>query len=127
MKFVITDREIKTEVGYGTLTISANEEEGFRPYQLLVASIAGCSASVFRTILHKQRIDFDEFIIEADVSRNEKEANRVEKIALTFKIKGNNLDEKKMERNLAITRKHCSMVRSVENSIEIVEKLELYS
>ncbi|HLS36504.1 MAG TPA: OsmC family protein [Bacillota bacterium] len=125
MKFVITEKEITSELPYGTLNISSEEEEGFRPFQLLVSAVAGCSGLVFRRILMKQRLDIEYFTIEAKVERNEKEASRIEKIDLIFSIKGNDLDERKLERNLSITRKHCSMVRSVEDSIEITERLKI--
>jgi|SRR5699024_1133914 len=125
MKFVVTEDNISTDLGYGKLNISPNEEEGFRPFQLLVSSLVGCSSIVFRRILEKQRITFEEFTVEADVERNEDEANKLEKVSLTFKIKGDNLDEKKLQRNLEISRKHCSMVRSVEDSIEVVETLQV--
>lgn len=125
MKFVVTEKDITTELGYGRLNISGNEAEGFRPFQLIVSGLVGCSALVFRRILEKQRLSFEEFIIETDLVRNEAEANKIEKISLTFKIKGENLDEKKLKRNLELSRKYCSMVRSVEDSIEIVEELQV--
>lgn len=125
MKFIVTEENIKTDLGFGSLQISAKDEEGFRPFQLLVSSVVGCSALVFRRILEKQRTKFDELIIEAEVERDEAEANRIRKISLIFKIKGENLDEKRLQRSLELSRKHCSMVRSVEDSIEIVESLQV--
>lgn len=125
MKFVVTDEEIKTDLPYGTLNISSSEEKGFRPFQLLVSSIAGCSALVLQRIFKKQRLTIDMFTIEAIVERNEARADRIEKIHLIYTIKGNSLDEEKMLRNLDLARRHCSMIRSVEDSIEIVETLQL--
>lgn len=48
MQFHVTQDEIKTKTNYGSLDISPNDEKGFRPFQLMVASLAGCSASVYR-------------------------------------------------------------------------------
>lgn len=125
MKFTVTEKDIRTDLAFGSLAISGNDEEGFRPFQLLVSSIVGCSALVFRRILEKQRTKFEEIVIEAEVERAEEEANKITKISLTFKIKGEDLDEKRLQRSLDLSRKHCSMVRSVEDSIEIVENLEV--
>lgn len=125
MNFTITENGLSTHFEYGELHISGNEQHGFRPFQLLVSSIVGCSGSVFRKILTKQRIEVDDLTIKADVERNEQEANRIEKLTLTFIVKGKNLNRDRMEKNLAISRKNCSMVRSVEDSIDIVETLEL--
>lgn len=46
-------------------------------------------------------------------------------MVLTFTVKGKQLNEKKLQRNLEITRRYCSMVRSVEESIDVVEKLTI--
>ncbi|RPF50570.1 OsmC family protein [Aquisalibacillus elongatus] len=125
MKFQVTQDEIQTEVGYGTLNISPNEEEGYRPFQLMVASLAGCSASVYRKILNKQKVEFEEMTIDAEVERTGDDVNKIEKVTLNFKVKGQNLNQKKLEKGLQIASKNCSMVQSVIGSIEVVENVEI--
>lgn len=124
MKLILKDEGMRTDLSYGELNISGNEEYGFRPFQLMVASIAGCSAGVFRKVLEKQRVEFEDIQLDASVERNPKEANRIEKITLHFVVKGHRLNQEKLEKSLAVSRKNCSMVRSVENSIQIEEKVE---
>lgn len=109
---------------YGTLHISGDEQSGFRPYQLLVSSIAVCSGGVLRQILDKKRMKYEDIHISADVTRNEKEANRVEAIHLHFTLEGD-LDEHKIEKALELTKKHCSMAQSVIGSIELEETFEI--
>lgn len=125
MEFYLKENGMRAEFDYGILSVSPDEADGFRPFQLMVASIAGCSGSVFRKILDKQHTDYEDLIIHADVERNPEIANRIEKMTLTFTIKGKHLDPDKMERNLALSRKNCSMVRSVEDSIDIKESLKI--
>lgn len=115
---------MRTKLEYGDLSVSPDDTQGFRPFQLMVASIVGCSASVFRKILSKQRIDIAELEITAEVGRNPDEANRIEDIKLHFAVKGHRLDQGKMEKNLELARKNCSMVRTVEDSINITETVE---
>lgn len=43
-----------TNLPYGELHIAGDEEYGFRPYQLMVSSIAACSGGVLRKILEKK-------------------------------------------------------------------------
>ncbi|WP_407270843.1 OsmC family protein [Radiobacillus sp. PE A8.2] len=124
MKLFLKEQGMRIDLPYGELDVSGNEEYGFRPFQLMVASIAGCSASVYRKILDKQKIDYEDLIINAEVERNEMEANRIESIHLEFVVKGRYLDEGKLYKNLEVARKNCSMIRSVENSINIKESLE---
>lgn len=123
MKFEWQEDHLETSLPYGKLQISPDDEVGFRPFQLMVASIAGCSSAVFHKILVKQRMEYDALSVEAEVERNEAEANRIEKITLHFTMEGKDLNEKKLQRNLEISRKHCGMVQSVQDSIQIEEKL----
>jgi len=60
------------DLEYGSLRVAGDESLGFRPFQLMTASVAACSGGVLRNILKKQRIPLDNIRIEADVTRNEK-------------------------------------------------------
>ncbi|ASF38379.1 Uncharacterized OsmC-related protein [Halobacillus alkaliphilus] len=124
MDFYLKENGVRTSFDYGQLNISGDEAFGFRPYQLMVASIAGCSIGVFRKILDKQRIEFEDIKVTADVTRNSEMANRIEKIHLHYAVKGYRLNQDKLLKNLDISRNNCSMVQSVQNSIEVEETLE---
>lgn len=125
MKFYLEDNGTRIDLDYGELSISGNEDYGYRPFQLMVASIVGCSGSVFHKILKKQRTEVEDISITADVERNPREANRIEHISLYYYIKGYNLNVDKLNKNLELSRKNCSMIRSVESSIKIEESLEI--
>ena len=107
------------------LTVNSDEAKGFRPYQLLASSVAGCSAIVFQRILDKMRLTYEDFHIEIDVTRNEEKVNRVERIHLHYKVKGEALTEKKIERALHLARENCPIVQSVQDSIAVTESFEL--
>ena len=126
MKFTMTENGFETETAFGQLTISGNEDYGFRPYQLLVSSIAVCSGGVLRNILEKMRMPADNVTIEVkEVLRNPEIANRLEKIHLHFIIEGAHIDESKMEKVFELTTKNCSMIQSVIDSIEIIKTYEI--
>jgi len=125
MHFTVTDTGVETDFPYGNLQISGDEEKGYRPFQLMIASIASCSGFVYKRILEKQRMKIDSIEIKAEVERNEKEANRLEKISLAFIVEGEELDLKKLENALTIARNNCGMVRSVEDAITIVETVTI--
>lgn len=125
LQFNFKENHIESQFNYGKLVISGDDTYGIRPYQLLVSSIASCSGLVFQKILQKQRTEIEQLTIDATVDRNEKEANKVEKIHLVFTVEGKDLNVKKLARNLKISQKNCSMVRSVEESIKITEQLKV--
>lgn len=125
MEFKMKDGGFTTDLPYGELHISGDEAYGFRPYQLLVSSVAVCSGGVLRKIFAKQRIDIEDITIQTDVVRNSEVADRVEKIIVHFIIKGAGLKEEKVRKAIELTRKNCSMVQSVIPSIEVEETFEL--
>jgi putative redox protein len=110
---------------FGEMKISSDDTFGFRPYQLMVASIAGCSGTVMKKIFVKKRLEINDITIKADVTRNPDKADRIEAIHLTFVVKSNDLSEKVMEKIVELTRKNCSMVQSVLGSIDIHESFEI--
>ena len=122
----MTENGFETNLEFGKLTISGDESKGFRPYQLLVSSLVGCSGGVLRKVCEKMRMPVEEMEIEVvEVVRNPEEASRLEKVHIHFKLKGSNLDATKMDRAMALTKKNCSMVRSVDQSMEVMETFEL--
>lgn len=125
MKFSMNENGFTGTLPFGELLISGNEEYGFRPYQLLVSSLAVCSGGVMRKVLDKMRMPAEDIQIEVkDVVRIEEEASRLSKVHLHFTLKGD-IDPAKMPRVIELTRKNCSMVRTMENSIDIVETYEV--
>lgn len=125
MKFSMTENGFSGDLPFGELAVSTNEEYGFRPYQLLVASLAVCSAGIIKKVLEKQRMPAEDIQVEVkEIIRIDEEAGRVSKVHLHLLIKGD-INDSKMPRVMELTRKNCSMVRSVEDSIEIVETYEL--
>lgn len=127
MEFKMKENGFVTKVEYGELHISGNEEYGFRPYQLLVSSIAVCSGGVLRKILEKQRVVIDDLSITADVTRNDDIPQEIQRIHLHFVLKGQKLVNEKIEKALTLTRKHCSMVQSVKDSIDVTESFDIIS
>lgn len=124
----MTENGFETTTAFGQLTISGNEDYGFRPYQLLVSSVAVCSGGVLRNILEKMRMPAENVTIEVkEVHRNPEMANRVEKIHLHFIIEGQLIDASKMDKVFELTKKNCSMAQSVIDSIELVETYEISS
>lgn len=126
MRYDVHDNFIRGHLNHGEILISSDETIGYQPYQLLVSSIASCSGAVLRNILKKQRISYERLTVEAEINRNETEANRIEKIYLNFHLYGKELNEEKIKKNMKLVKRHCSMLRSVEGSIAIEEKVIIH-
>ncbi|MCD2254922.1 OsmC family protein [Listeria marthii] len=117
---------VYTENGFDTGDFLIDEKmTNYSPADLMLMSIASCSAIVFRNILRKKRVEFSDLWIDAKMERIPEEENRISAIHLHFKITGSELDPKALEKALKLTPKYCSMVRSVEKSIIVDESLEI--
>lgn len=125
MKFTMKEKGFESEFEFGKLQVCGDEQYGFRPYQLLVSAVAVCSGGVLRKVLEKKRIAYEDIEITVEMERNEKRANSVKSIHMHFIIKGVDMTDEAMEKALKVTRKNCSMVQSVEDSIEITESFEM--
>ncbi|MEI4831896.1 OsmC family protein [Bacillus sp. FJAT-53711] len=123
MKLTVKHNEITTDLPYGELQIG--KENGYTPLNLLIASIAGCSAIVLRTILEKKRITYNEFTIATEIVRSEVLPKPVESIHLHYKVKAEGITQEQLEKALELAVKNCTIVQSVKDSIEIIETIEL--
>lgn len=125
MKFNYADEAFETEFEFGKLTISGDEEKGFRPFQLMVSSIAVCGGSVLRKVLVKQRMEVSGLQIEAEVTRDPERANRLTEIRLHYIIKGEQLVESKVAKAVELASKNCPMAQTVIDCVNIEETFEI--
>ncbi|MCM2675248.1 OsmC family protein [Alkalicoccobacillus plakortidis] len=125
MQFKMNENGFEHKTSFGTLEVSGNEEFGFRPYQLLVSSIAVCSGGVLRKVLQKKRISFSDIELTADVTRNEAGVNEVTDVALHFTIIGTDASRQTIAKALSLATKNCPIVQSVNKSIRITEDFTL--
>jgi putative redox protein len=125
MEFLMKEAGFYTTTEYGDLHIAGDDVNGFRPYQLLVSSIIGCSGSVLRQILMKKRIEIEDIAITAQVERNKVNANRIDKIHIHYRIKGENLHYDKILKSVELASKICPMAQAVKGNILIEETFEL--
>ncbi|EFI85293.1 peroxiredoxin, OsmC subfamily [Listeria grayi] len=126
LKIKLTEQGFETELPAETIIID-NKGNGHSPSDLMIASLAGCSALVFRNILSKKRMAYTDLWLEATAEKVPEEANRISAVHIHFKITGTDLDATSLDKALKLVPKHCSMARSVEGSIEITESVEIIS
>jgi putative redox protein len=101
-------------------------KSGFRPMQMLLAGLGGCSAIDFIDILKKQRQDLRDIRIIIDAQREDKPAPSVfTSIHMHFKLQGT-LDVRKVERALDLSvEKYCSVGKILEKTARITYSYEI--
>ena len=120
MKFTIENEKIVGDLGFGSLPISPNDTIGYRPYELFVSSLIGCSGTLLGNILKKKRVEHKR--IEMDVSsvRNPDHANRIEQLSITAYVQSDQpLSEQNAMKIADLVVKNCGMIQSVIETIDV--------
>jgi len=101
---------------------------GFRPMQMLLAAVGGCSSIDVISILKKQKQGLVNLDVEVDGKRVQKGTySQFDTIHLHFKLSGN-LDESKVEKAISLSvGKYCSVSKALEPQSEITYSFEVES
>jgi putative redox protein len=99
-------------------------DTGFRPTQLLLAAVGGCSAIDVVMILKKQKQKIDSFEIEVDGEKEKiEEYSLFRDITIHFKLKGE-IELEKAERAVHLSiEKYCSVSKTLEPTAKIHYKV----
>lgn len=99
-------------------------DTGFRPTQLLLAAVGGCSAIDVVMILKKQKQRIDSFEIEVDGEKEKvEEYSLFREITIHFKLKGE-IELEKAERAVQLSiDKYCSVSKTLEPTAKINYKI----
>lgn len=102
------------------------ENRGPRPMELMLFSVAGCTAIDIVSILNKMRQEFEELQVTVQGERAEEHPKRFTRVNIHYKVKGKGLDRAKVERAVDLSHnKYCSASASMNaeftTSLEIVE------
>nr|WP_308215437.1 OsmC family protein [Sinobaca sp. H24] len=69
-------------------------------------------------------MDVQDIKIHTNVERSGTEADEITKVSIHFIVDSLHQNDKKMQKNMELTRKYCSMVQSVKDSIQVEETYE---
>ncbi len=121
MQFIGTDEDGHSLV----LDISADaggENSGFRPMELLLISVAGCTAIDIVDILKKQRQPIQGLELQVSGERTTEYPKVFQKVRINYLLRGSGLNEKAVERAIKLSeKKYCSVGIMVRRSGAEVE------
>lgn len=108
----------------GSPAIGAGEN-GWRPMEMLLISLAGCSAIDVISVLKKQRQVIEDFQIEIDGDKKEGVPSPYTAIRVHYIVKGN-IKTSKIEKAIELTKtKYCSVYFSLHPDIEVSYTYEI--
>ncbi|MBS4174486.1 OsmC family protein [Bacillus sp. FJAT-49736] len=120
MNFIFENGKVTSVTEFGTLSISPNSEQGYRPFELFISSLVGCSTPILANILVKRKVSFEHISISVYAVRNPEIANRIEQICMVAEVESNTkMSDELAEKMADLVIKNCGMMQSVVQSIDI--------
>ena len=99
---------------------------GFRPMEMLLLGLGGCSAFDVVMILKRGRERVTDCVVEIDAERAETEPKVFTKITLRYIVTGHSLDPKKVERAVSLSAdKYCSASAILNKTAQITHTIEV--
>lgn len=100
-------------------------EVGYSPVQMLVSAVAACGGYVYQSVLDNSHIPYTFEKIEVSYTRNEeRQAQPVQSIAITFFVEISDELHEKAERCVKLVSKNCPVIQSLDPAIEVTEKVK---
>jgi putative redox protein len=99
---------------------------GFRPMEMLLLGVGGCTAFDIVSILKKSRQAITDCEVKIDSDRAEEIPKVFTRIHIHFIITGNSLDPAKVEKAVNLsTDKYCSASKMLEKTAEMTHDFEI--
>ena len=99
---------------------------GFRPMEMLLIGLGGCSAFDVVTILRKGRQAVDDCVVEIDAERAGTDPKVFTSICMVYRVSGRGLDRAKVERAVILSsEKYCSATAILAHTAAITHEVEV--
>lgn len=118
--------ELGNKVHIDASTDMGGSDLAFRPMQLMLAAIGGCSSIDVISILQKQRQEVTDYHVTIEAERQKDSVPALfTTVHLHFALKGN-LEKEKVEKaiNLSVD-KYCSVVKIMEKTATITHSFSI--
>lgn len=100
--------------------------QGFKPTELLLMSVAGCTGVDVIRILKKQRQEVSSLEIEVIGHHRDEYPKPFHTIEVKFTARGKNLDEKKLARAIELSEeKYCMVSQTIAAESKVVTSFEI--
>lgn len=103
-----------------TMTIDADGKTAPGPMPTLLLTAAACASTDVVMMLEKMKVKLASLTVDATGTRREEEPRRYIAIQLTYRLRGEGLDQAKARRAVDLSiRKYCSVIHSLAPDIQV--------
>ncbi len=87
------------------------EGAGFRPKELMLSSLEGCSGLDVASLIKKMKLEVDDFHIETIANLTDEHPKYYDSVVIEYHFHGNNLNEGKLQRAVDLSvEKYCGVM-----------------
>ncbi len=113
-------------VPLGAERSSGGDEDGFRPMELILTGLAGCTAMDVISILQKKRQDVTDFRVEAHAAQASEHPHVFTNAVIEYWITGHNVDEAAVIRSIELSAvRYCPAQAMFKNVFPIELKYSI--
>ena len=99
---------------------------GFRPMEMMLMGLAGCSAFDVVLILKRSREDITDCVVDVDGDRADTDPKVFTQVRMHYIVTGRNLDAKKVERAVKLSEeKYCSASAMFGKTATLTHTIEI--
>jgi putative redox protein len=105
---------------------SGGEDQGFRPTELLLVGLAGCTAMDVISILEKKRQEVTAFEVKVNAERAQEHPKVFTHILVEYIVSGKSLDPAAVERAVELSEtKYCPANAMLKQAVTIDHKITI--
>jgi putative redox protein len=113
-------------VNLGASPSVGGADDGLRPMELMLISLAGCTAMDVISILRKKRQDVSSFDVNVEAERATEHPKVFTDILLTYIVHGRAIDEEAVARSIELSvTKYCSAHAMLSEAVPIRHSYEI--
>ncbi len=114
------------KVDLGTGAQFGGDDDGFRPLELMLVSLGGCTGMDVISILQKKRQDVTGFEVKVHAERASDHPKVFTSVTVEYIVSGNNIDPEAVNRavELSIT-KYCPAQTMLAQAVPITHKITI--
>lgn len=106
------------------LPVSGGNDEGVRPKELMLASLAGCTAMDVISILKKMRIKPEYFNVRVEAEMTEEHPKHYTSMHIVYEFKGENLETDKLQKAVDLSQeRYCGVSEVYRKAMEITTEI----
>lgn len=114
------------EIALGASREVGGRDDGFRPLELMIISLAGCTAMDVISILTKKRQDVSDFSVSVQGEREEEHPKVFTSLHILYKISGTDIDETAVRRAIELSSvRYCPAQAMLGKIVQIDMKYKI--